>query len=129
MTTTAPRPLPDGLLDAEDLARCLLPLGPACTLPTAAYTDPRLLAWERRNLFAGSWTCVGRDADLFSKEAIPFLDLFRPGILAVREDVGRAGRVLAQAAIRAIREPEAPPLQDLEVPEDPEEPPGPPATV
>ena len=64
MTTTAPRPLPDGVLDAEDLARCLLPLGPARTLPTAAYTDPRVLAWERRNLFAGSWTCVGRDADL-----------------------------------------------------------------
>lgn len=69
---------------------------------------------------------VGRDADLFAKEAIPFLDLFRPGILALREDVGRAGRVLAQAAIRAIREPEAPPLQDLEVPQDPEEPPRPP---
>jgi LacI family transcriptional regulator len=71
---------------------------------------------------------VGRDADLFAKEAIPFLDLFRPGILALREDVGRAGRVLARAAIRAIREPEAPPLQDLEVPEDPEGPPGPPPT-
>ena len=64
MTTTAPQPVPDGLLDPEDLARCLLPLGPARTLPSAAYTDPRVLAWERRNLFAGSWTCVGRDADL-----------------------------------------------------------------
>ena len=61
---------------------------------------------------------LGRDADLFAKEAIPFLGLFRPGIIAVREDVGRAGAVLARAAIRAIREPEAPPLQDLEVPTD-----------
>lgn len=61
---------------------------------------------------------LGRDADLFAKEAIPFLNLFRPGIMAVTEDVGRAGAVLARAAIRAIREPGAPPLQDLEVPDD-----------
>ncbi len=61
---------------------------------------------------------LGHEVDLFSKEAIPFLALFRPGIMAVQEDVGRAGQVLARAAIRAIREPEAPPLQDLEVPQD-----------
>ena len=53
-----------------------------------------------------------------AKEAIPFLRLFRPGIIALQEDVARAGDVLARAAIRAIREPEAPPLQDLEVPVD-----------
>lgn len=61
---------------------------------------------------------VAREADIFSKEAIPFLGIFRPGIMAVREDVGRAGAVLARAAIRAIREPDAPPLQDLEVPSE-----------
>ncbi len=68
---------------------------------------------------------VGREADVFSKEAIPFLGLFRPAIMTVQEDVGRAGQVLARAAIRAIREPDAPPLQDLEVPEDPVAPGGP----
>ena len=53
-----------------------------------------------------------------AKEAIPFLTLFRREIMAVQEDVGRAGAVLARAVIRAIKEPEAPPLQELEVPRD-----------
>jgi LacI family transcriptional regulator len=61
---------------------------------------------------------LGREIDLAAKEAIPFLTLFRREIMAVQEDVGRAGAVLARAVIRAIREPEAPPLQDLEVPQD-----------
>jgi LacI family transcriptional regulator len=65
---------------------------------------------------------LGRDVDLFAKEAIPFLTLFRREIMAVREEVGRAGVVLARAAIRAIREPGAPPLQELDVPQDETEP-------
>ena len=34
-------------------------------LPAAAYTTSEVLDWERRHLFAGSWTCLGRDDDLF----------------------------------------------------------------
>jgi Rieske 2Fe-2S family protein len=33
-------------------------------LGAAAYTAPEVLAWERRHLFAGTWTCVGREVDL-----------------------------------------------------------------
>lgn len=29
-------------------------------LPAAAYTSDEVLAWERRHLFAGGWTCLGR---------------------------------------------------------------------
>jgi Rieske 2Fe-2S family protein len=29
-------------------------------LPAAAYTSEEVLAWERRHLFAGTWTCLGR---------------------------------------------------------------------
>jgi glycine betaine catabolism A len=29
-------------------------------LPAAAYTSVEVLAWERRHLFAGTWTCLGR---------------------------------------------------------------------
>src|SRR6478736_3075801 len=29
-------------------------------LPAAAYTSGEVLAWERRHLFAGTWTCLGR---------------------------------------------------------------------
>ena len=65
---------------------------------------------------------LGHGIDLVAKEAIPFLSLFRREIIAIQEDVGRAGAVLAQAVIRAIREPGAPPLQDLEVPQDDQDP-------
>ncbi len=61
---------------------------------------------------------LGREADVFAKEAIPFLSLFRPGLLAVREDVARAGEALGRAAMQAIRSPGAPPLQELDVPAD-----------
>ncbi len=61
---------------------------------------------------------LGREADVVAKEAIPFLSLFRPGIVALREDVGRAGEALGRAAMQAIRFPGAPPLQELDVPAD-----------
>ncbi len=38
--------------------------GSATMLPAAAYTSPEVLAWERRHLFAGTWTCVGREREL-----------------------------------------------------------------
>lgn len=33
-------------------------------LAAPAYTAPEVLAWERRHLFAGTWTCVGREVEL-----------------------------------------------------------------
>ena len=50
--------------DPDGLARALKPFGRSRMLPAAAYTSPDVLAWERRNLFAGTWTCVGRESDL-----------------------------------------------------------------
>lgn len=38
--------------------------GPVRMLPAAAYTSEEVLAWERRHLFAGSWTCLGRLEEL-----------------------------------------------------------------
>ena len=43
-------------------------------LPATAYTSAEVLAWERRHLFAGAWTCLGRleellPADLDGKPA------------------------------------------------------------
>ena len=63
-----------------------------------------------------SGRAVGREVDVYAKEAIPFLALFRPGIIAIPEDVSRAGEFLACAAIRAAREPDLPPMQGLDVP-------------
>lgn len=61
---------------------------------------------------------LGQDIDVVSKEAIPFLNLFRPQMIAVSEDVKNAGEFLARAAIQAVRHPELPPMQGLEVPTD-----------
>lgn len=62
---------------------------------------------------------VGQEIDVLSKEATPFLQLFRTNILSMSESVGEAGDFLAKAAIQAIREPDLPPMQFLEVPEAP----------
>lgn len=62
---------------------------------------------------------VGREIDVLSKEATPFLKLFRAEILSMSEAVGEAGDFLAKAAIQAIREPDLPPMQFLEVPKTP----------
>jgi len=59
---------------------------------------------------------IGQDFDVFAKEALPLLKLFRPGIVAISEDVSRAGVFLAKAAMERIANPKAPPMQDLEVP-------------
>ncbi|MGI8614040.1 MAG: aromatic ring-hydroxylating oxygenase subunit alpha [Nocardioidaceae bacterium] len=50
--------------DPDGLARALQPFGRSRMLPAAAYTSPEVLAWERRQLFAAGWTCLGREADL-----------------------------------------------------------------
>ena len=60
---------------------------------------------------------IGKDMQLFTKEAVPIMQMFRPEILTVEEDVARAGRFLARAAMQAIRDPEAPPMQALDAPE------------
>jgi Rieske 2Fe-2S family protein len=50
--------------DPDGLDRALQTFGYSRMLPAAAYTSPEVLAWERRYLFAGTWTCVGRESDL-----------------------------------------------------------------
>ncbi|WP_433187243.1 aromatic ring-hydroxylating oxygenase subunit alpha [Actinoallomurus sp. CA-150999] len=48
----------------EDLEDALRPFGEATMLPGRAYTAPEVLAWERRHLFAGTWSCLGRAEEL-----------------------------------------------------------------
>ena len=37
---------------------------PVRMLPAEAYTSDDVLAWELRHLYAGSWTCLGREDEL-----------------------------------------------------------------
>ena len=63
---------PDGPpLDEDLLRQSLEPLGAATMLPAIAYTSLDVLAWERRHLFAGTWSCLGRDEDLRSGRLRP----------------------------------------------------------
>src|SRR3954470_63031 len=58
----------------KQLAAAGPPAGePVRMLPAEAYTSTDVLDWERRHLFAGTWTCLGREEDLF-----PALDGGRP---------------------------------------------------
>ncbi|MBI1376273.1 MAG: Rieske 2Fe-2S domain-containing protein [Frankiales bacterium] len=56
-------------VDADGLGRALLPFGRSTMLPAESYTSPEVLAWERRNLVAGSWACAGRLEDLRAGKA------------------------------------------------------------
>ncbi len=59
---------------------------------------------------------LGKDIDLYSKEVIPILKMFRKDILVEIEDVAAAGRYMAQAAMRQLLQQDLPLMQHLEVP-------------
>lgn len=66
----------------------------------------------------GNDLTVGKDVDLISKEALPFLQQVRDGILVVNEDVAKAGNFLCRAVMQAIDRPDLPPMQFLEAPDE-----------
>ena len=61
---------------------------------------------------------LGEDIDVYSKEVIPILKMFRENIVVEFEDVSDAGRFLARAVLQLLLEPEKKPMQHLEVPAD-----------
>jgi Rieske 2Fe-2S family protein len=63
-TPTVPRPRAGSPapLDLDEVRASLS--GTGRMLPAAAYADEGVLEWERRVIFAGAWTCVGRCPDL-----------------------------------------------------------------
>lgn len=82
--------------------------GIICSSPLAAMGAAVAIEKKGRKL--------GDDIDVFGKEAINFLRIFRRDIIVMKEDVARAGSFVARAAIEAIRDPLAPPMQGLQVP-------------
>ncbi|WP_194097520.1 LacI family transcriptional regulator [Marivivens aquimaris] len=83
--------------------------GIICSSPTAAMGSVAAAEQIGR--------AVGADIDIFGKEAVPFLKLFRKEIIVMPENVSQAGEFLARAVMQAINEPDLPPLQALEVPD------------
>ena len=62
MTATSDHRTP--ALAIAGLDETLLPFGRSTMLPAEAYTSADVLAWELRHLFAGTYTCVGREDEL-----------------------------------------------------------------
>jgi Rieske 2Fe-2S family protein len=58
---------------------------PRTMLDAEAYTSPEVLAWERRHLYAGGWTCLGRVDDLLG-----------PGVTQRAVQVGDVGALLVR---------------------------------
>ena len=59
---------------------------------------------------------IGQEVDLLTKETVPFLQFFRPAILAMRENVEKAGRFLAKAAVHEIAAKDGSHLQEIDSP-------------
>lgn len=59
---------------------------------------------------------LGKDIDVLSREAIPFLKMFRSELIVAYEDVASAGLFLVDALRQQIEQPELTPLQYLATP-------------
>src|SRR5215469_918569 len=63
-SSAVPAASPAAPVDPAALASALRPFGESTMLPTGAYVDPAVFAWEQRNFLDGGWTCVGFSAQL-----------------------------------------------------------------
>ena len=59
---------------------------------------------------------LGSDIDVYSKEVVPILKMFRKNIIVELEDISAAGRYLANAVVHRLKKSDSPPLQHLEIP-------------
>jgi Rieske 2Fe-2S family protein len=55
---------PAAPVDADAIEVALRPFGTSRMLPAQAYTSDAVLVWEKRHLYAGAWTCLGRVDEL-----------------------------------------------------------------
>jgi Rieske 2Fe-2S family protein len=71
-------------LDRSALDAVLAPFGESALLPAAAYLDPEVLAWERRQFFDAGWVCVGRADELAATGAQRAVSVGSGSVLLVR---------------------------------------------
>ena len=75
-------------VDHAGLEAVLAPGAPGRMLPAEAYTSEDVLAWERRHVFADSWVCAGRGADLADPGDRRALRVGDDSVVLVRGDDG-----------------------------------------
>jgi Rieske 2Fe-2S family protein len=74
-------PLP---LSPDEIRAVLLPLDEARTLPSLAYVDEGVLAYEREAILAPSWQVVGREEDVHEPGQWTVAPIVPEGVLVVR---------------------------------------------
>lgn len=111
---------------SSDSARIVIEAGIADNLSKFPKTDALISASPNATMIAiaaleAEGRSIGREFDVFSKETVPFLKLFRPGILTLQEDVEKAGLFLAKAALQEVVRKDGRPMQKMDAPSDSEQ--------
>ena len=75
-------------LDELQLRKVIDDFGQNLTLPSAAYTSPEVLEWEKENLWQSTWVCVGRLEELVARRQVRAVDLGDESVLLVRDEDG-----------------------------------------
>jgi Rieske 2Fe-2S family protein len=73
-------------VDTEELLASLQAHGESVMLPAAAYIDEDVYAWERRHVFAGGWTCLGRADELLTSASQRAVEVGDVGVLLTYAD-------------------------------------------
>jgi glycine betaine catabolism A len=76
-------------LDPAAVERILAPFGSSRTLPAEAYRSADLFAWERREIFARTWMCLGRTEDLVAPGQLRAVSVIGEEVLLARDGDGR----------------------------------------
>src|SRR5947207_8035300 len=75
-------------MSIDELERTCLPLEQATMLPGAAFTDPRVLAWELESVFQGGWVFVGQARRLAERGDFVMVDIGSESAVVVARDDG-----------------------------------------
>ncbi len=75
-------------LDHLQLRKVIDDFGQNLTLPSAAYTSPEVVAWEKENLWQSTWVCVGRLEELVGPRQVRAIELGEESVLLVRDEDG-----------------------------------------
>ncbi|MDP9494587.1 MAG: aromatic ring-hydroxylating dioxygenase subunit alpha [Actinomycetota bacterium] len=75
-------------LDQLQLRKVINDFGQNLTLPSAAYTSPEVVAWEKENLWQSTWICVGRLEELVGPRQVRAVELGDESVLLVRDEDG-----------------------------------------
>jgi glycine betaine catabolism A len=79
---------PAAPIDPAGLAESLRDFGQSKMLPSAAYVDPAVFAWESKHFFSSGWTCVGFSSELVRSGDQRAERAGAGSVLLVRDDDG-----------------------------------------